>query len=380
MLSALEPKLDSFYECMFDSKDSFTLPVELSVVMPVFNQQDLIRHNLNQLSTCIKSRWELILIDDSSTDKSLGVALDWAAEAHSQYDALCRARVLKTKHQVFETLCDAIGINEATGPYVLEVQSDMEILELGFDKKLLCAIKSHQDLLMISGRGCHTLEEVTKSFTIELKRAKQGFFFSRLVVKEILGFANALIGRVLLFVAGVLLSKRNSTVQRNSPVPEKPPSQEKIKLFPPLEIFSLEGRAGRLGMLIEQGFGSEDLKRNQIWVSETVMRGPLIIDKEKYLVAGGFDSRGFFLGNDDHDLAHRAYVSNGFRTGFVPVGFSSPLNQGSTRRKRSFLTLLQLSRSQRRTAKHIFDSGLGKLAQTQDAAPQHVREIRIFDY
>jgi hypothetical protein len=288
--------------------------------------------------------------------------------------------VLKTKHQVFETLCDAIGIDEATGPYVLEVQSDMEILELGFDEKLLCAIKSHQDLLMISGRGCHTLEEVTQSFRIELKRAKQGFFFSRLVVKEILGFANALIGRVLLFVAGVLLSKKTSTFHRNSPVPEQPPSQEKITLFPTLEIFSAEGRAGRLGMLIEHGFGSEDLKRNQIWVSETVMRGPLLIDKDKYLAVGGFDSKGFFLGNDDHDLAHRAYVSNGFRTAFIPVGFSSPLNQGSTRRKRSFPTLLQLSRSQRRTAKHIFDSGLGRLAQTRAAAPRHVREIRTFDY
>jgi hypothetical protein len=380
MFSAEEPKLDSFYECMLDSKVSIILPVELSVVMPIFNQQDIIRHNLNQLSTCIRSRWELILIDDSSTDKSLGVALDWAGEAHSQYDALCRVRVLKTKHQVFETLCDAIGINESTGPYVLEVQSDMEIFELGFDEKLLCAIKSHQDLLMISGRGCHPLEEVTQSFTMELKKAKQGFFFSRLVVKEILGLANALIGRVLLFVAGVLLSKTTSAVDGNSQVPKQPPSQENITLCPSLEIFSVEGRAGRLGMHIEEGFGSEDLKRNQIWVSETVMRGPLLIHKEKYLKAGGFDSRGFFLGNDDHDLAHRAFVSNGYRTAFVPVGFSSPLNQGSTRRKRSFPTLIQLSRSQRRTAKHIFDSGLAKLTQTGAMAPRHVMEIRTFDY
>jgi glycosyltransferase involved in cell wall biosynthesis len=347
--------------------------------MPIFNQQEVLQHNLNKLAASIRSKWELILIDDSSTDGSLQVAQDWTKEAPPQYQSLFRVRVIKTKHQVFETLCDAIGISEATCPYVLEVQSDMEILEPGFDEKLLCAIKSHQDLLMISGRGCHTLEEVTQSFTLELKKAKNGFFLSRLVAKEVLGFANALRGRVLLFIAE-LLSKTSSSVHGNSQAPELSASEMGEALFPSLESFSLEGRAGRLGMLIEQDFKREDLIRNQMWLSETVMRGPLLIDKEKYVKAGGFDSRGFFLGNDDHDLAHRAYVSNGYRTAFVPIGFSSPLNLGSTRKRRSLHTLILFSRSQKRTAKHMFNSGLYQLTQVEASANRPPREIRTFDY
>ena len=379
MPSVAEPKLDSLYVCTLDSKLDTGPQVDLSVIMPIFNQQGAIQHNLNKLAACMRSKWELILIDDSSTDSSLEASLDWAREARSEYDSLCRVRVLKTKHQVFETLCDAIGISEATGPYVLEVQSDMELLEPGFDEKLLCAIKSHQDLLMISGRGCHTLDEVAQSFTLDVKKAKNGFFLSRLVTKEVLGFANAVRGRVLLFIAG-LLSKTSSPVHGNSQASKMSFSEEDEGLFPSLESFRLEGRAGRLGMLIEQDFRREDLRRKQMWLSETVMRGPLLIDKEKYMKAGGFDSRGFFLGNDDHDLAYRAYVSNGYRTAFVPIGFSSPLNLGSTRKRRSLATLILFSRSQKRTAKHIFDSGLYQLTQVGDSAPRPVREIRTFDY
>ncbi len=375
---AAEPKLDSLYACALDSKLDTGFQVDLSVVMPIFNQEDVLQNNLSKLALCIRSNWELILIDDSSTDRSLEVAIEWARESHPQYDSLCRVRVLKTKHQVFETLCDAIGISEATGPYVLEVQSDMEILELGFDEKLLCAIKSHQDLLMISGRGCHTLEEVAHEFTLELKKAKRGFFLSRLVTKEVLGFANALILRVLSSIA-LLLSKTNAGSGK-SQASKQCSSEEDKTLLPSLEIFSADGRAGRLGLLLEQGFGSEDLRRNQMWVSDTVMRGPLLIHKEKYIKAGGFDSKGFFLGNDDHDLAHRAFVSNGYRTAFVPVGFSSPLNHGSTRKRRALPTLILFSRSQKRTAKHIFDSGLYQLTQIGASAPRPVREIRTFDY
>ena len=379
MVTNSELNLDSLYFCTHDSKLDTGYQVDLSVIMPIFNQQEVLQHNLNKLATSLRSKWELILIDDSSTDRSLQVAQDWAREAHPQYDSLCRVRVLKTKHQVFETLCDAIGISEATGPYVLEVQSDMEILEFGFDEKLLCAIKSHQDLLMISGRGCHTLEEIAQEFKLELKKAKNGFFLSRLVAKEILGFANSLIGRVLLSIA-VLLSKTNAAAESKSEASKQNSTDEDKSLLPSLEIFSADGRAGRLGLLLEQGFESEDLGRNQMWVSETVMRGPLLIHKEKYMEVGGFDSKAFFLGNDDHDLAHRAFVSNGYRTAFVPVGFSSPLNQGSTRKKRAFPTLILFSRSQKRTAKHIFDSGLYQLTQFGASAPRLVREIRTFDY
>ena len=80
------------------------------------------------------------------------------------------------------------------------------------------------------------------------------------------------------------------------------------------------------------------------------MRGPLLVDKKKYLEVGGFDSERFFLGYDDHDLAMRAWNLKGYRSGYVPVGFLSPLADGATRKmrtiKQEFEILSNLVRTQ----------------------------------
>jgi len=362
--------LDSLYICKLDSKVGPTSKVDLSVIVPIFNQENILDRNLSQLATCMSSNWELILIDDSSTDGSLQVGLNWAMEASLHYASLERVRVLQTHNQVFETLCDAIGISESTAPYVLEVQSDMGILESGFDEKLLSAINSSPDLLMISGRGCQTFQEVADSFKAGIKNSR----FSPLpilLLKETLGHAAASLKRLFLFQKASL-SNNNSL---GLPLIR---SEVREVLYPSLSSFSVSGRAGRLGQLIEHEYQSDDLNQNLMWVSDTVMRGPLLIHKSRFRDSGGFDTNSFFLGNDDHDLAYRAFVAHGYRTAFVPVGFSSPLSQGSTRKRKSITTLVHFRRSQKRTTKHSPNSGLFRLAKEGVPNPLPVRQIRIF--
>ena len=82
----------------------------------------------------------------------------------------------------------------------------------------------------------------------------------------------------------------------------------------------------------------------RIWLGETVMRGPLLIDRQKFNKLGGFDTRRFFLGYDDHDLALRGFNEFGYRCGFVPVSFYSPLKAGTTRKPRSLRSELEILR------------------------------------
>ena len=69
------------------------------------------------------------------------------------------------------------------------------------------------------------------------------------------------------------------------------------------------------------------------------MRGPLLLRKDYYERLGGFNSRAFFLGNDDHDLFIRA-KEIGLKVGYSPIFFSSPLNLGSTRKNKKFTSQL----------------------------------------
>jgi hypothetical protein len=72
------------------------------------------------------------------------------------------------------------------------------------------------------------------------------------------------------------------------------------------------------------------------------MRGPVIIDKEKYFEIGGLDLTRFFLGGDDHDLTLRAWKQKKYRSGYTPVEFYSPISSGTTRKSRSLKQIWQL--------------------------------------
>jgi len=111
----------------------------------------------------------------------------------------------------------------------------------------------------------------------------------------------------------------------------------------PSEIdFKASGEAGRLGSLISitEGIPSDQ----KIWLSETVMRGPLFFRKKDYIYLSGFDTKSFFQGFDEHDLILRALLKIKKRAGYLPIGFSSPLEVGTTRKPRTFLNEVTILR------------------------------------
>jgi GT2 family glycosyltransferase len=91
---------------------------------------------------------------------------------------------------------------------------------------------------------------------------------------------------------------------------------------------------GKLGAAAEHPHNLPFDKYNQVFLSHTVNRGPIVLRKSMLEELGYLDEATFVLGDDEHDLFYRAWTQKGWRTGFYPVEVYSPLNWGSTRRSR----------------------------------------------
>ena len=94
------------------------------------------------------------------------------------------------------------------------------------------------------------------------------------------------------------------------------------------------GGVGKLGTSIERNISELNVDREKFYTFETCNRGPLLLDKEKVETLGYLDEINYFLDNSDHDLMARAYLKYGYICGYVPINFSAPLSDGSTRKEK----------------------------------------------
>ena len=107
-------------------------------------------------------------------------------------------------------------------------------------------------------------------------------------------------------------------------------------------VFAVSGRCahnifndngiGKLGHLIERSIEDINVKKNNFYVFETCNRGPLLFCNKKLKEINFLDEKNYHMENSDHDAMVRAYLSNKYICGYVPINFKSPLNNGSTRK------------------------------------------------
>jgi glycosyltransferase involved in cell wall biosynthesis len=237
-----EPKI-IFY------KEHKTENIEYSVVVPVFNQEEIIEKNILSIIFNMDENFEIIIILDFCIDNTELILLNLFKNI--SISKLIRTIIIKQETPVFETTCDNMGFLIASGKYILEIQADMEMVEYGFNNKLANGLKKYEDIIAISGRCTHEL-------------------------------------------GGGL-------------------------------------GIGKLGELLEQPLSS-NLNKNMIYMYGTCNRGPLLLDKQKLKLMKYMDEQHFFLHDSDHDLFARAYYLNGWRCGYIPIEFNSPLKNGSTRK------------------------------------------------
>jgi len=300
----------------------------VSIVMPIHNQENKIAKIIESVSANLTNPTEFIILDDYSSDNSYINAKKALVNIFQNNYLISKVTILKSKLPLFETLSDAILFELANSEFIIEIQADMEIVERGFDSKLIRFLSKDPELALISGRGIHKIEKIRKLYLNSIGACD--------------GLSDKLF-KHLLKVFLILLRNLLPSTMRDKIF--KTNNSQKIKfsgvalpgIYPSYDDF--HGLAGRLDQAINYAVPNEILSKELIYYGETVMRGPLAIRKIQYSLVGGLDFKSFFQGFDDHDLCVRIRKL-GFKVAYVPIGFLSPYEEGTGRAKKKTLGLL----------------------------------------
>ena len=241
-----------------------------TVVMPVFNHEEIIETTLNGLFSNSKNFFSLIIILDAPEDESLSKIEKFVGK--SNCSKLCSVTYIINETPIFETACDNQGFRLAKTKYILELQADIIINDFGFDVRMISALEKYS-LASISGRHVHYF-----SVLDSLSWFKYPIFKMRSV----------------LFKKPILFGKYGN------------------------RIFKRSGHD----------------KNIIVVVGETVARGPWMLRKKDLKDLDYLDEVNFFLGNDDHDFHRRMYLAKKMTCGYVPMDVYSPERFGSTRQER----------------------------------------------
>ncbi|GGZ21972.1 glycosyl transferase [Echinicola pacifica] len=94
------------------------IPLQLSLVVTVYNEEDNIKPLLDAIYTSLSGiEYELILVDDGSTDRTVAEAKQWSND---------RTRVLIFNMNYGQTTALAAGIDYAKGEYIVTMDGDLQ--------------------------------------------------------------------------------------------------------------------------------------------------------------------------------------------------------------------------------------------------------------
>lgn len=125
---------------------TFTKP-KISIIMPNYNKQAYLRATLETILAQSFTDFELIIVDDHSTDKSWEILLDFA-------DFEPRIRLYRMERNCRQGVCRNIALEKAIGKYLIFADSD-DLLEPDFLKTAYEeATSTNADVLICS---CHDI-------------------------------------------------------------------------------------------------------------------------------------------------------------------------------------------------------------------------------
>ena len=124
------------------------LPIELSIVVPTFNERDNVEQLIKRIETVLPNiKWEIIFVDDDSPDKTADFV---RTLAQSRPYVRCHQRVSRRglSRAVIE------GILSSSGPLVAVMDADLQHDETILPTMLDSMTKEHADLV-IGSRYCN---------------------------------------------------------------------------------------------------------------------------------------------------------------------------------------------------------------------------------
>jgi hypothetical protein len=210
--------------------------------------------------------------------------------------------IFESEVDLFETSCDNVGFMSAETEFVIELQSDMRVLESGWDSKLLAPLRRYDQLFATSGRACHSW-----GWLASAGRASH----ASTAIQKVRG---RLTGRYL-------------------------PEKLTVASFWRSDAFGAVDVAG-----FEDATCLRSLPASSVFLSDSVNRGPLAIRRAPLASLGYLDESAYLLGGDEHDLTLRAWQRLRLRSAYVPLLVRSRREDSATAQPRTQATTDVLDR------------------------------------
>lgn len=112
--------------------------IELSVIIPCFNNGVLLKEMLYCCVNQTYDNWEVIVVDDGSTDDTQAVVQQYA-EADARIKLYVRDRSPKGS-----VVCRNIGLEKASGKYIMQLDAD-DLISLTCFEKRVAFMEEHPD-------------------------------------------------------------------------------------------------------------------------------------------------------------------------------------------------------------------------------------------
>lgn len=128
-----------------------------SIVMPIYNQEDIIVENLQSIFDMTEGLYELILVLDFCFDQTEPRVLEYFHTKSRFPDTVTKITIFKNEFPLFETKCDNIGFRHSIAKYCLEIQADMKMTERGYNLQLTRPFEKYPNVIAVSGRCSHAM-------------------------------------------------------------------------------------------------------------------------------------------------------------------------------------------------------------------------------
>lgn len=118
----------------------------ISIIVPIYNAEKYIKRCFECISEQSFENWELILINDGSTDKSLEICQELISKEK-------RVTLINQKNQG-ASIARRVGINQARGKYLIFIDCD-DLVETNYISTLLNAVLEKQTNIAACGIAKH---------------------------------------------------------------------------------------------------------------------------------------------------------------------------------------------------------------------------------